>query len=283
MRLLRPPRLHSYTHATTTAPTNNHLLPRYINTKQFIRFLVSSNIGEVVSIFLAAALGLPEGFVPVQLLWVNLVTDGPPATALGWNPVDADLMSRPPRKTKDSIIDGFQFFRYLVIGIYVGVATVVGFCWYYTTYSLGPHLTYDQIAGWHACDASWGKGDCDALFKQGPEGHWAGAATMSLTILVVIEMFNALNSVSESQSILVVSPFQNMWLILAVGMSIVMHCAILYVPAANPIFYVKPLDYESWVVVLKICAPVCLLDEVFKLFARFTEAKNVVSEAKKNQ
>jgi Ca2+ transporting ATPase len=255
----------------------------YINTKQFIRFLVSSNIGEVVSIFLAAALGLPEGFVPVQLLWVNLVTDGPPATALGWNPTDDDIMRRPPRKSKDAIIDGFQFIRYLIIGMYVGVATVVGFCWYYMYYSQGPHLSYSQIASFHSCDESWGVGDCDLLFKQGPDGHWAGAATMSLTILVVIEMFNALNSVSESQSILVVSPFQNMYLIGAVLMSIILHAVILYVPAANPIFYVKPLDYESWVMVLQICAPVCLLDEFFKFYARLTEAKNVVSSSKKDQ
>ena len=161
----------------------------YSNTKQFIRYLISSNIGEVVSIFLTVILGMPEALIPVQLLWVNLVTDGLPATALGFNPADNDIMHQPPRNSKEPIVTPWLFFRYMVIGTYVGVATVFGYAWWFMFNPAGPQISFYQLSHFHSCASLFPEVGCDMFVNE--MSH--KATTMSLSILVVVEMFNAVN------------------------------------------------------------------------------------------
>ncbi|TWW60712.1 Sarcoplasmic/endoplasmic reticulum calcium ATPase 2 [Takifugu flavidus] len=237
----------------------------YNNMKQFIRYLISSNVGEVVCIFLTAALGFPEALIPVQLLWVNLVTDGLPATALGFNPPDLDIMEKPPRNAKEPLISGWLFFRYLAIGGYVGAATVGAAAWWFTLSEDGPQVTLYQLSHFLQCapDNPEFEGlDCHVFESPYP-------MTMALSVLVTIEMCNALNSLSENQSLLRMPPWENVWLLGAICLSMSLHFLILYVEPLPVIFQITPLDTIQWMMVLKISLPVILLDELLKYFARY--------------
>ncbi|KAL6979256.1 Calcium-transporting ATPase 1, endoplasmic reticulum-type, variant 2 [Sarracenia purpurea var. burkii] len=262
----------------------------YNNMKAFIRYMISSNIGEVASIFLTAALGIPEGLIPVQLLWVNLVTDGPPATALGFNPPEKDVMKKPPRRSDDSLISAWILFRYLVIGLYVGVATVGVFIIWFTQDSfLGIDLsrdghslvTYSQLANWGQC-RSW-EGFSAAPFEAGsqvfnfdedPCDYFQTgkikAMTLSLTVLVAIEMFNSLNALSEDGSLLTMPPWVNPWLLVAMSVSFGLHFLILYVPFLARVFGIVPLSLNEWLLVLAVAFPVILIDEILKFVGRCT-------------
>ncbi|RWS12224.1 Calcium-transporting ATPase sarcoplasmic/endoplasmic reticulum type-like protein [Dinothrombium tinctorium] len=236
----------------------------YNNMKQFIRYLISSNIGEVVSIFLTAALGLPEALIPVQLLWVNLVTDGLPATALGFNPPDLDIMERPPRKANEPLITAWLFFRYMAVGTYVGCATVGAAAWWFMAAENGPHLNYYQLSHHLQClggDEAFKGVDCHVFHDPHP-------MTMALSVLVTIEMLNALNSLSENQSLLAMPPWRNPWLLAAMTLSMGLHFMLLYVEILSTVFSVCPLGAEEWWTVLKISLPVVLLDETLKFVAR---------------
>jgi len=280
----------------------------YSNMKAFIRYMISSNIGEVLSIFFTSALGVPEGLIPVQLLWVNLVTDGPPATALGFNPPDPDVMLKPPRGKDDALINNWVFFRYMVIGLYVGFATVGIFVFWYTNYEdfvdfLGPTLMgllgaeydghsmvqYGQLTRWGQCrtgeDAvgtifeGFSVNDFDNTgqgimedFSSDPCSYFQKgkikASTLSLSVLVTIEMLNALNAVSEDGSLLTIPPWVNPYLLLAMASSFILHFMILYVPWMATIFSIAPHDTVDWLLVLLFSFPVIILDEILKFVGR---------------
>mmetsp|Transcript_61664 Transcript_61664/g.161994 ORF Transcript_61664/g.161994 Transcript_61664/m.161994 type:complete len:1037 (+) Transcript_61664:147-3257(+) len=262
----------------------------YNNMKAFIRYLISSNIGEVASIFFTAALGIPEGLAPVQLLWVNLVTDGLPATALGFNPPDLNVMSKPPRRKDDNLISGWVFFRYMVIGLYVGFATVGIFIWWYIfDDNVDGHtlVTPAQLMGWGHCSAwtDFKPRPFEGMtFDADPCSYFAAgkvkASTLSLTVLVVIEMLNAFNALSEDGSLIQMPPWTNPWLILACMGSILTHFVILYVPFLAKTFAVCPLDWHDWAYVMLFSFPVIILDEILKFWGRQQQKKSKVSVKK---
>merc|ERR1712004_726156 len=232
----------------------------YANMKQFIRYLISSNIGEVVCIFLAAALGLPEALIPVQLLW--------------FNPPDLDIMDKPPRGTNETLITPWLFFRYMAIGVYVGAATVGASSWWFLYDPTGPQMSYYQLTHHMSCYSNPEdfKGLSCEIF-QAPE-----AMTMALSVLVTIEMANALNSVSENQSLAVMPPWVNPYLLGAMALSFSLHFVILYTDFLNVVFNISALTFDQWMVVLKFSMPVLLLDEALKFVARnYTDGESLVA------
>ncbi|OEL26074.1 Calcium-transporting ATPase 1, endoplasmic reticulum-type [Dichanthelium oligosanthes] len=274
----------------------------YNNMKAFIRYMISSNIGEVASIFLTSALGIPEGLIPVQLLWVNLVTDGPPATALGFNPPDKDIMKKPPRRSDDSLITPWILFRYLIIGLYVGIATVGIFVIWYTHGSfMGIDLTgdghtlvsYSQLSNWGQCStwnnftvAPFTAGTRTFTFDNPCDYFHSGkvkATTLSLSVLVAIEMFNSLNALSEDSSLLSMPPWVNPWLLVAMSVSFGLHFLILYVPFLATVFGIVPLSLNEWLLVLLVALPVVLIDEVLKFVGRCTSSPGPKRRSRKQK
>ncbi|KAG6748999.1 hypothetical protein POTOM_046039 [Populus tomentosa] len=261
----------------------------YNNTKQFIRYMISSNIGEVVCIFVAAVLGIPDTLAPVQLLWVNLVTDGLPAIAIGFNKQDSDVMKAKPRKhssgafcnatqplnksEKMNRLAGINevmnirnhnlqcLMQYLVDAAYVGLATVAGFVWWFVYSDTGPKVAYKELMNFDSCSTRETTYPCSIFDDRHP-------STVSMTVLVVVEMFNALNNLSENQSLLVIPPWSNLWLVASIVLTMLLHILILYVHPLSILFSVTPLSWAEWKVVLYLSFPVIIIDEILKFFSR---------------
>eukprot|EP00557_Chaetoceros_sp_GSL56_P009848 CAMPEP_0176481274 /NCGR_PEP_ID=MMETSP0200_2-20121128/2730_1 /TAXON_ID=947934 /ORGANISM="Chaetoceros sp., Strain GSL56" /LENGTH=1135 /DNA_ID=CAMNT_0017877463 /DNA_START=117 /DNA_END=3522 /DNA_ORIENTATION=+ len=238
----------------------------YANMQAFICFLISCNIGEICAILLSTLSGVPEPLTAMHLLWVNLVTDGPPATALGFNPPVPDLMKQPPRPRDEPIMTPWLLTRYCLTGLYVGIATVGIFIGHY----LERGLTLRQLSAWGKCGQFWSPSDpntsCADLFT----GHGRLLPqSLSLTTLVCMEMLKALAAVSVDKSIFTVGPHKNPLLILGVTVPMALHLFVLYsskfgFPRLGDSFGMVPLSRQNWISVLKWSAPIILVEEILK-------------------
>ena len=194
-------------------------------------------------------------------------------------------MRKPPRRQDDSLLSGWTLVRYCVIGFYVGCATVGIFVYWYLFAVTGDGhtlVTWEQLSHWGDCP-SWPKESFQPVnfvegidLTQNPCSYFTQgkikASTLSLSVLVVIEMLNALNAISEDNSLLTMSPFINPYLILAICGSIGLHVMIVYVPIFAKIFGITALNGHEWFLVFAFSVPVIFIDEVLKLFGRSMNA-----------
>jgi Ca2+-transporting ATPase len=188
----------------------------YDNIRKFIRYLLSCNVGEVLVMFLAAFFGLPLPLLPIQILFVNLVTDGLPAMALGVDPPNPGVMNRPPRDPRESIFARGLGTKIAFRGIIIGVSTLLVFIWSLSV---------------------WGMGLREAR-------------TMALATLVLSQLFHVFDARAEDRSFLEIGLFSNIWAVLAVLSSIAMLVLIIYVPSLRDLFKTDPLSWVDWGIVV---------------------------------
>ncbi len=219
------------------------------NLRKFVFSLLAGNISEVLIIILAVLVGLKLPLVAIQILWVNLVTDGLPALALGFEPKAQNIMRRPPVAKNSFIVDRLMIIRLAVV------------CFVITAGCLGLYVHALYSSGW-----SWG----EALDSSSPD--YLYASTMAFTTLVILEMVNAFHAKSETENIFTVKAFSNPWLTAAIAFSFAMHLLVLYSPM-NHVFHSVPLGLGDWGIILGASAVLILVDMVFKVIARQRQAQ----------
>jgi Ca2+-transporting ATPase len=220
----------------------------FANIRKFLRYLLSSNIGEVLTMFfgvlLAGRIGLRgqgDGVVlpllATQILWINLVTDGPPALALGVDPPDDDLMRQPPRPPGEGVLTARMWRGIAFVGIIMAIGTLF------------------------VIDVSLPGG-----FIEG-NGDLPYAQTMAFTTLMLFQIFNAVDARSDERSAFT-RLFTNQWLWLAIGVSVLLQVAVVYVPLLQRAFGTVPLSAIDWVRSVAVASSVLWLTEVKKALVR---------------
>jgi Ca2+-transporting ATPase len=206
----------------------------YSNIRKFVYFLLACNVGEILIIFSAMLMGLPIPLRPVQLLWLNLVSDGAPALALGLEKGDPDIMNHPPRSPKESVIN-----RDMAIGI--GVVGVVDAVAILAVFYLALQRYPDQLAV---------------------------AQTIAFVTLCSSELIRAFTARSEYHSVFSIGVFSNRWMVWAVGVSFLLVLLVVYVPFLRPFFDTVPLCMDDWLLMLPFffASPVAM--ELLKVYFR---------------
>lgn len=200
----------------------------YDNIRKAVHFLLSSNIGEILTIFVAMLLGWAAPLLPIQLLWVNLVTDSLPAIALGMEPAEENIMERPPRKNTGSLFGDGLGGRILLEGVMIGVLALLAF-------GIG-HVYFDQ------------------------ENGYAVGRTMAFAVLSLSQLVHAFNMRGEGS--LGKLPFcSNKWLLMAFVVGATLQCVVIMMPPLAGIFQVVPLNGEQWLLTAALAlAPLPLVE-----------------------
>jgi Ca2+-transporting ATPase len=208
---------------------------QYANIQKFVHYLLSSNTGEVVAIFVNILIGGPLLLLPVQILWMNLVTDGLSAVALGLEPADKIIMQRPPRKPNSPVIAGKGFALIAALGTYIGLAAL----W----------LFHDYL-------------------NSGDPHKIAVAQTAAFSCIVLIEKANVFNFRSLNNPLHRIGFLTNPWVVVAVAVTVALQVASVYVPVLQAALRTVPLTLSDWGRIVALAAPIFIVVEAVKWLGR---------------
>ena len=206
----------------------------YDNIRKFIRYLLACNVGEVLTMFIAALAGLPLPLIPIQILWMNLITDGLPAIALGVDPGDEDIMERPPRNPREGIFARRLHIKIGFTGFLISICTLSVFVF---ALWLNPY-------------------------------NLVKARTLAFTTLVMAQLIFVFQCRSEYHSIFDIGIFTNKYLVAAVMISGVMHMFVIYHPWFQLIFQTISLSFDDWMLILCFSAASLVFDTVIRIVNR---------------
>jgi len=204
----------------------------YDNIRKFIHYLLSCNAGEILVMFVSSLIGWPVPLLPIHILWINLITDGFPALALGVDPVDPNIMKRPPRPTNESVITMRGAFSMLGQGAFIAVCSLLAFCF--------------------------------VLFIE-DEGI-NRARTAAFIVLSCSQLFHSFNCRSATESLFKIGVFTNKKLVLATFVSFLLQMAVVYIPFLQKVFKTTPLGLADWIFVIMVSSfPLWAMELVKKI------------------
>jgi Ca2+-transporting ATPase len=220
----------------------------YDNIRKFVAFLLSCNSGEVIAMFVASLIFLDPEYMPfllpVHLLWMNLVTDGLPALALGVEPIEPNIMERPPNDPKEPPVTRRTAVRLLSMGGFFALSALLSF------------VLVDVL------DLSGGQGDAVQ--------H---ARTVALCTMVFSQLFFAFSARSQTLTIRQLGLLTNRKMLMAVGVSIALQLAVVYLPGLSDAFRTAQLGWEEWALILPISLTALVMNEAWKIVAAHRAGK----------
>ena len=213
----------------------------YSNIRKFVFFLLACNVGEILIVFGAMLLGMPIPLKPIQLLWLNLVSDGAPALALGMEKGEPDTMKQPPRPPKEPVINTDMSIGVAVVSVVDAIAILLVFY----------------------------------LGLQRYPGHVEAAQTIAFVTLCTSELLRAFTARSEHHSVFSLGVFSNRWMVWATGSSFLLVLCVIYVPFLRPFFDTIPLTPGDWLLMMPFFFASPIAMELVKIYIRHRKPKTV--------